>query len=239
MRPSSPNCAKTLDWEQVQTLLGVRFQQRKLLRLALTHSSYAREQHWSSLHNNERLEFLGDAVLELVISEYLYRHYPDYPEGELTQQRARLVQRESLVQVARALRLGEVLLLGVGEETSGGRDRESILACALEALFGAVYLDQGLEGARDYILRVMRPVLQNLETNPPRNYKGELQELTQGRFKRRPVYRTLEALGPEHERTFVAEVRLGWQRLGRGTGRSKKEAEQAAAAAALEKLQMI
>lgn len=222
--------------ERLQKELRISLEDPALLVQALAHPSYVRELGLPEIASNQRLEFLGDAVLELVISDYLYQTSPQWSEGELTQRRAVVVCADSLLLVARSLGLDRHILLGTGEEAAGARTCRSILACALEALFGAIYLDGGLERAQDYILGAMEPALAKLQEDFQNNFKGALQELTQSRFRRTPVYRTIRESGPQHDRTFVAEARLGWRRLGRGQGRSKKEAEQAAAQKALEKL---
>lgn len=224
------------DVERLRRELRITLEDPSLLLQALAHPSYVRERGLPETASNQRLEFLGDAVLELVISDYLYQTDPQCSEGELTQRRATVVCADSLLLVARSLGLDRHILLGSGEEAAGARSQRSVLACALEALFGAVYLDRGLERARDYILGAMEPALAKLQENAQNNFKGALQELTQSRFRRTPVYRTIRESGPQHNRIFVAEARLGWRRLGRGEGRSKKEAEQAAAQKALEKL---
>jgi ribonuclease-3 len=224
------------DVDRWQKALQITLGDPSLLVQALAHPSYVREIGLPEVASNQRLEFLGDAVLEVVISDYLYQTYPDCSEGELTQRRARVVCTDSLLQVAQSLGLEQHILVGSGEEAAGARGSRSILACALEALFGAVYLDRGLDRARDYLLGAMEPVIAGIQHDAQNNFKGVLQELTQSRFRRTPVYRTVRERGPQHDKTFVAEARLGWRRLGRGEGRSKKEAEQAAAQVAVEKL---
>lgn len=225
------------DLQRIRDTLEVPCQDLALLAQALSHSSYLREVGLPEAAGNQRLEFLGDAVLELVMSEHLYRHYPHLTEGQMTQYRARIVRTLSLAQAAQGIGLDQVLFLGADEEAAGGRRRRSILSNTLEAVWGAVFLDQGLEAARTHILKVMAPVLQDVGPEASDNFKGALQELTQDRFRCTPSYRTVRETGPQHNRTFVAEVCLGPWRLAQGMGRSKKEAEQAAAAAALRKLQ--
>ncbi|NMD32862.1 MAG: ribonuclease III [Firmicutes bacterium] len=208
-----------------------------LYEQALTHSSFAHEQGNASGHN-ERLEFLGDAVLQLVISDYLYFLYPHLPEGKLTKLRADLVCEATLAGLAGILNLGSYLRLGKGEAAGGGAGRPSLLADALEALFGALFLDLGLGKCRQSILQLYRPVLKNLEEGYlRRDYKTLLQEFIQARDGVTPKYRIVRESGPDHEKIFEAEVLIsGRGSVGQGCGRSKKEAEQAAAKEAWFKL---
>ena len=213
--------------------LGHRFRDRDLLETALTHRSFAHEQGGGDHY--ERLEFLGDAVLGLVAAERLYRLHPDDPEGELSKRKAFLVSQAVLAGRARELGLGEALRVGVGEERSGGREKTSLLADAMEALIGAVYLDGGLASAREVVEALLaagaaRPA------HGARDPKTRLQEVAQGRGWELPVYRVLDATGPDHAKRFRVECRLRGEAVGAGEGRSKKAAEQAAAAAALERL---
>ncbi len=210
-----------------------------LFRQAFTHSSYAHENRNFNLEHNQRLEFLGDAVLELVISEYLYLINNDCPEGILTKMRAGIVCEPSLAEMAKRLNLGQCLLMGRGEERSGGRQRPSILADAVEALIGAIYLDQGLENTKSFILRELAPVIEKVTAKGGNagDYKTELQELVQQRTENTLSYFIVEEYGPDHEKTFVAAVRFRDRNWGSGSGRTKKEAEQAAASDALAKLQ--
>jgi ribonuclease-3 len=217
--------------------LGFCWQNEDLLRLALTHGSYAYEKNLRSQENNQRLEFLGDAVLELVVSDYLYRTYPGHSEGELTRLRAAVVCEPSLARTARELELGSCLYMGRGEERSGGRERPSILADAFEALLGAIYLDQGLTVARRVALLYLEPVIKDvLEGRVERDYKTELQEILQKEGSVSISYAILHEEGPDHHKTFTAAVYLGGKEMGRGQGRSKKEAEQQAACRALARL---
>ncbi len=215
--------------------IGYTFRNPQLLAEALTHPSLRHEtqgQHF----DNQRLEFLGDAVLQLIITEYLYTSFKNESEGRLTKLRSRLVSREALRVQAVALDLGSHLLMGRGEEASGGRKRNSTLADAFEALVGAIYLDSDFATARSFILREVGSQLESLEQDPvDHNPKGELQELLQSISPRSPVYETIAQSGPEHEKTFA--VRVIWEglTLGEGTGRSKKQAETAAALAALKR----
>jgi ribonuclease-3 len=183
------------------------------------------------------MEFLGDAVLNFIVTEKLYEEFPELSEGELTEIRASLVCRDTLAELASSLRLGDCLLLGRGEELSGGRAKGSNLANAMEALLGALFLDQGLAKARRFILRQLKPELQKIgpgKTVP--NYKALVQEFVQGEKKPTPIYRLVEASGPDHSRQFTAEILVDGEALGRGTGTSKKVAESQAARAAWEKL---
>ncbi len=213
--------------------IDYQFKNSLLLTEALTHPSVAHERKKKTF-DNQRLEFLGDAVLQLVISEHLFARYADVGEGRLTTRRSRLVSRESLKRRAAALDLGDHLLMGRGEEVSGGRQRDSTLGDAFEALLGALYLDSDLETVRHFILEEMRDDLARLEEEPLEvNPKGQLQELLQAISSRSPSYEVLSQQGREHERVF--NVRVVWedQVLGEGSGRSKKQAESAAALAAL------
>jgi len=183
------------------------------------------------------LEFLGDAVLNLVVTERLYKECPELPEGELTEIRASLVCRDTLAELASSLELGEWLLLGRGEELSGGRVKVGNLANTMEALIGALYLDQGLVKARRFILKQLKPRLEEIKTGKTvPNYKALLQEFIQGQKRPTPVYRLVEAVGPDHSKQFTAEILVDGEALGRGMGGSKKVAESQAARAAWEKL---
>ena len=220
---------------QLEQRLGYQFKDQQLLRAALYHSSYANEHRTMGISSNERLEFLGDAVLGFVSADFLYRKHPDLPEGELTRIRAALVCEESLHEVAQSLRLGEFLLLGKGEESGGGRRRPSILADATESVFAAVYLDGGMDAARDLIHRVLLDKEQEEQVEERRrDYKTELQELVQRKPDQVLRYEMTGTSGPDHDRVFSFRVLLNGQVAGTGEGRSKKEAEQAAARCALE-----
>lgn len=220
--------------ESLEKKLGYQFRNRELLEEALNHSSYANE-HRSGPGSNERLEFLGDSVLGFVSAEYLFRNHPDLPEGDLTRMRASLVCEQSLYDVARELELGSYLKLGRGEEAGGGRERQSILADAVEAVFAAVYLDGGIQAVRELIVRVL--LSQAAETQERKDYKTTLQEVVQRHSGQVLTYHMIAQSGPDHDKTFLFEVRLNDQSVGRGEGRSKKEAEQAAAKDALEKME--
>jgi ribonuclease III len=213
--------------------IGYKFRNPFLLAEALTHPSLGHETQQRHF-DNQRLEFLGDAVLQLVITEHLFRHFGNEPEGKLTKLRSRLVSRDILQTHAAALDLGRHLLLGRGEEASGGRERISTLADAFEALIGAIYLDSDFEEARKFILTQSRAELESVAQEPVDiNPKGDLQELLQSISPTSPVYETISESGPEHDKTFVVRAIWEGQELGQGTGRSKKQAETAAAEEAL------
>jgi ribonuclease-3 len=213
--------------ESLDRALGVSFRDPGLREAALTHRSYAFER--GTIVTNERLEFLGDSVLGLVVTDMAYLTYTDMPEGALAKLRAAIVNMTALADVARSLGLGDVVLLGKGEELSGGRDKASILADALEAVFGAIYLDRGLEVTRELIERLFRPRMEAyVRGEGDRDYKTILQELASQELRSMPEYR-LEDRGPDHEKEFTATVYLSGESFGTGTGRSKKEAEQQAA----------
>jgi ribonuclease III len=218
----------------LQALLGITFSDATRLRRALVHSSYLNENPDYESGDNERLEFLGDAIVDLLAAEYLYQRFPDSPEGDLTALRASLVRTPTLARFAAQFDLGRYLWLGRGEEKSGGRTRPGLLADAFEAVVAALYLDKGPEAPR----RLLWPLLES-ETNAlvaddqARNAKGRLQEWAQGALQSTPSYRTVEASGPDHARLFTVEVMVAGQVLARGQGHSKQAAEEAAARAAL------
>ena len=215
--------------KELETAIGYRFRNIQLLQNALSHSSYANERWHNSLLSNERLEFLGDSVLSVVVSEYLFSQNRNLPEGQLTRIRASLVCESSLFGFAMELGLGEHLRLGRGEEKSGGRARPAILADAFEALIAALYLDGGLELARGFILPYIRAA-----HDTARDYKTRLQEVVQQNPEERVRYEVVEQSGPDHAKHFVVEVHLNSNCIGRGSGHSKKAAEQQAAKEALE-----
>ena len=219
----------------VETALGVSFHDKELLRLALVHSSYLNENPTAFSEPNERLEFLGDALIGAVVAEELYRRNPEWSEGRLTEARSALVRGETLARLAESLGLGDHLYMGRGEEVGGGRDRPTNLAAALEAVVGALFLDQGYEAARDWFLRISSAELSTLgEKSVPTNPKSALQELAQGKGLDSPSYRIIETTGKDHARRFTAEVSIDGRVVGRGTGTRKSQAEQAAAADALQ-----
>lgn len=219
--------------EQFQTEIGVTFTNVELLKQAFTHRSYINEAANKSLQHNERLEFLGDAVLELVVTDYLYHNFTN-PEGELTNWRSSIVKGEVLCQVAAQLSMGEMLMLSKGEEKSGGRTRNLILANTFEAVIGAMYLDQGYETANKFIHKYLITLLPDIIAN--KSYidpKSHLQELSQERLSATPEYRVLKEVGPDHDKVFTVGVYAKNNKIAEGTGPSKQKAEQNAAAAAL------
>ena len=212
--------------------LGYTFQSPELLENALTHSSCANESR-GKLQSNERLEFLGDSILGMVVADHLYRNHPDLPEGELTRTRSALVCEESLVEVAQALGLGEYLKLGKGEEAGGGRHRPSIQADAVEAVLAAVYLDGGIERARAFLLPMLEGAIAESASRGSEDYKSKLQKIVQQTPEELLEYEQIGEEGPPHDRIFTFTVKLNSNVLGTGSGRSKREAEQAAAREAL------
>ena len=221
--------------DRLQRLIGYQFREPRLLRHALTHSSFSNEHHLKRQMNNERLEFLGDAVLELVTSDFLFRKYPGMPEGQMTKLRASLVCESSLAISARDLQLGKYLFLGKGEEVTGGRERPSITSDAIEALIGAIYLDGGFANAKEFILRF---VLSDMEKKQLfYDSKTILQEMVQKSMGDGVIsYRLVQEKGPDHNKFFQVQVLLGAKVMGEGSGHSKKEAEQEAAYRAILKL---
>jgi ribonuclease-3 len=226
--------AKASDLER---RLGVKFKKRALLQHALIHSSYVNENPHLAPESNERLEFLGDAVLGLVIADDLFEAYPDGDEGELTELRTHLVRRDTLAKAARRMQLGADLMLGRGEEAGGGRGRPTNLAHVYEAVTGAVFLDGGLSAARKFVRTSLRPELEEMaERSFPADPKSRLQELSQSMFQSPPHYRQVHADGPDHARNFTMEVRVDGKVYGVGSGRSKQDAEKEAAHEALANL---
>jgi len=218
----------TAQCEALQQRLGISFARQDLLVQALTHRSYLAEAVGAV--SNERLEFLGDAVLDLVVAEELFRKHPDWPEGELTKAKASAVGERALEQVAREWDLGAYMLVSRGEEQSGGRERRAMLADSVEALIGAYYLDRGLEACRIFVLRALASAMDTIERREhEHDYKTLLQELFQARYQTAPLYEVLNESGPPHDRTFEVGVIFAGQVLGRGEGKSKKEAAQHAA----------
>ncbi len=215
-----------------QAILGYQFGDIELLKNALTHSSYANETH-AYYGSNERLEFLGDSVLSIIVSEYLYSTYTNLPEGELTKLRASLVCEKTLSVFARKLHLGEYLFLGKGEAQNKGYERSSILADAFEAVLAAIFLDGGMEPARMHVLRFIIPELSEREFDLFKDYKTALQEVVQRNPEERLTYVLTDESGPDHDKRFTVEVHLNSNVIGTGNGRSKKQAEQDAAKQAL------
>ena len=221
--------------KELETAIGYRFRNISLLQNALAHSSYANERWHNSLMSNERLEFLGDSILGMVVADHLYKTFPDRPEGELTRMRADMVCEHSLALVAEKIGLGGHLLLGKGEEQGGGRGRESILADAVESVIAACYLDGGMEAARSFVERF---VLVNVPVTRLHNadYKTALQEQVQQKRNQTLLYTLVGESGPDHDKQFQVELSLNGKVIGRGVGSSKKRAEQDAARMALENL---
>jgi ribonuclease-3 len=228
-----------MTFDELQKAIGITFADPELLKLAFVHRSYLNEAKHT--HNsNERLEFLGDSVLSLLTSHFLYKTYPEYPEGTLTNIRSSLVKTTSLSDISKSLGLGELLFLSHGEEASGGRTNQSLLADVFEALLGALYLDQGIETAKQFLEKYLFPNAEGIiATKSYIDYKSLLQELIQQDSRISPTYHVIKSEGPDHARTFWVQARAGETVLGSGSGKSKQEAEQVAALAALEKLGKI
>lgn len=227
-----------MNLSDLESTLGFVFNDKSLLQRALTHRSYLNENPNLPWLDNERLEFLGDSILGFVTAEYLYHHFPEMKEGELTSLRAALVRGQTLAEYAEQLGLGPYLMISRGEDAGGGRSRPALLAATVEAILGALYLDQGLESARAVIVRMIEDKTQRiLLERLDRNAKSLLQELSQGRMKVTPNYRLVEAVGPDHAREFHVQVVLGDTVYGEGRGRNKQMAEQEAARAAIRELE--
>jgi ribonuclease-3 len=219
----------------IQQRIAYTFSDPELLERALTHKSYANENRVPS--HNERMEFLGDSVLNLIVSEHLMKMCPDSTEGDLSRLRAAVVSEPALASIARTLGLGNYLLLGKGEEQTGGRDKDSLLADCIEALIAAIYLDTGMNAGEAFVVRFFNDSMRRAcATRLTLDHKTELQELCQERLKQLPEYRVVSATGPDHRKQFEVEVWVKGELAGRGAGRSKKEAEQKAAKEALEKM---
>ena len=221
--------------KELETAIGYRFRNITFLQNALTHSSYANERWHNSLMSNERLEFLGDSILGMLVAEYLYRNFPDRPEGELTRMRADMVCEKALAVVANQIGLGSHLLLGKGEEQGGGRNRESILADAVESVIAACYLDGGMEAAEKFVKTFVLTHVPVTKLNNA-DYKTMLQEMVQQKRNQVLSYTLVGETGPDHEKQFVVELTLNGTVIGRGEGTSKKRAEQDAARVAMETL---
>lgn len=222
----------------LESTLGFVFEDKSLLQRALTHRSYLNENPGMPWLDNERLEFLGDAILGFVTAEHLYHRFPEMKEGDLTSLRAALVRGETLAEFSTQLELGPYLLISRGEESGRGRSRPALLAATFEAIIGALYLDQGLEAARALIVRMIDEKTQGiLQERLDRNAKSLLQELSQGRLKVTPIYRLVGTHGPDHAREFSVQAVLGDRVYGEGRGRNKQTAEQAAARAAIAQLE--
>lgn len=226
-----------LDHGALQAILGISFKNESLLQQALVHRSYLNENPALHLVSNERLEFLGDAVLGFVVADELYSRSSEFSEGDLTKLRSVLVRGETLSRIASSLQLGDYLYLGRGEEDSGGRSRSRNLSSGLEAVIGAVFLDQGFDVARGFILRLLGSEFDSVvEDKITDDYKSRLQQIIQSERKITPVYRTIEEVGPDHDKIFTVEVLAGDTILGRGSGKSKRAAEMDAARQALQGL---
>lgn len=209
--------------------LGIKFNEISLLERALTHRSYLNENR-SVENSNERLEFLGDAVLELIVSEYLYSRYPNREEGDLTSFRSAIVRTESLADASRELNYGKYLRMAKGEEESGGGEKDYILANTFEAVLGSIYIDQGFDKCKELVNRVLISKIDNIVKNRlDIDNKTKIQELAQAKFKLTPTYQVVEEHGPDHDKTFVVIVKIGDKTIGRGKGGSKQKAEEAAA----------
>ncbi len=220
--------------DRVEEILGVKFKDKSMLLKALIHDSFLHEKH-DIKRSNERLEFLGDAVLGLAINHLLFEMYPHWREGDMTSFKSQLVSADTLAEIGKGINLGEYILLGKGEESRGGRHRSSIIADCMEAVIGAIYLDQGFEVAFDFIKRLYGNMLKT--DAPPKDYKSHLQEISQKWYHTLPTYKLIQESGPPHEKTFYVRVNIGKTYEGEGEGSSKKEAEQVAAKNLLEKLQ--
>ena len=219
--------------ERLEKNLKYTFKNKELLKNALAHSSYANEKKGSAT-SNERLEFLGDSVLSIIVSDYIYKNFPNLPEGQLTRLRASLVCEKTLCEFSKKLEVGDFLLLGKGERANGGATRPSILADAFEAILAAIYLDGGMEPAKKHVLRFIKSELSHLEHENFKDYKTELQEIIQRNPEEKLTYVLTGESGPDHDKCFTVEVHLNSNVIGEGSGHSKKNAEQAAAKKALE-----
>lgn len=228
-----------MSFEELQKKIGVTFERQDLLKQAFMHRSYLNEAREIKT-SNERLEFLGDAVLSFLTSRFLYETYPEYPEGTLTNIRSSLVKTTTLSEIAKSLGLGELLFLSHGEEASGGRTNQSLLADVFEALLGAMMLDRGIDTCNTYLTTYLFPLAADIVAKKTYiDFKSYLQEIIQQDSRSSPTYEVVKSEGPDHARTFWVEARTGTKVLGSGSGKSKQEAEQAAALAALEKMGKI
>lgn len=222
-----------VDLDNLQKTIGTKFKDTSLLRQAFIHRSFLNENKEEPF-SNERLEFLGDSVLSILVSTELYKRYPHYPEGKLTNLRSLLVKGKTLSEIAKNLGLGNALQMSRGEEKSGGRENSSLLADTLEAILGAIYLDQGLPTAKKFLEKFLFPLISEVEKRQElADYKSELQELTQEKTKLSPVYKVIEEIGPDHDKTFKVAVSVHARQLAVGEGKSKQAAEQDAARLAL------
>ena len=226
-----------IDLGALQQILGISFNDPSLLEQALVHSSYINENPGLASTSNERLEFFGDAILDMVVAERLYQDCPQLNEGEMTKLRSALVRQDTLFRMAKTVKLGDYLYLGKGEEAGGGRNKPANLAGALEAVIAAIFLDQGLASARSFVLRLLDKELQKVISQGTRaDHKSQLQEFIQARCQQTPTYHVIEAVGPDHDKRFTIEVKVGETVLGRGSGKGKRRAETEAARSALKRL---
>jgi len=221
---------------EIESKLGHVFDDKSLLALAFIHRSYVNENKEVTSQHNERLEFLGDSILGLLIAEYLYRYLPSTPEGELSHIRSRLVEASSCILYVQKLGVEEFLLMGKGERMNDGRGRESILADLFEAIIGAIYLDGGIDAAKNFLFKNFSQEINSIVQEPVRNWKAELQDYSQKKYQQAPLYVVLSETGPDHDKIFEIVVEIDNKRLGTGKGPSKKEAQQSAASEALFKL---
>ena len=236
-RKKECSAQRIFELKQLSDKMGIVFEQIGLLHKALTHTSYANEFKMYTIEHNERLEFLGDAILDAIISDELFRSYPQLPEGELTKARAAIVCEGSLADSAQSLGIGSYLLLGRGENASGGRERASILADAFEAVIGAIYVDSNIENCRTFILKYLGTDLEKINFGHySRDYKTLLQEVVQKKPDQHIRYQLENETGPDHKKEFTISVAINGEKFGIGVGKSKKEAEQKAAQEALQKL---
>jgi len=221
---------------KLQSLIKVKFRNKTLLNRALTHRSFLNESG-KTLKDNERLEYLGDSVLGLVVNEYLFKHYEDYPEGDLAKIKSAAVSETTLAKLARGLNLGSFVMMGKGEENSGGRNRSSILANTFEAVIGAIYLDLGLKESRRFILSLIKEDIERIDhLTYMRDPKTNLQEYVQKKYKERPVYEVIEEKGPDHQKIFLVQLIIHGKKFSIGNGSSKRKAEMDAAKKALKEI---
>jgi len=226
-----------MDIKKFESKIGLKFKDKELLKRSLTHRSFLNENKDEELKNNERLEFLGDAVLELIISEYLFNTYPERAEGDLTSFRAAVVKTDSLAKISKQLGIGEFLLMSKGEEMTGGREKDYLLANTFEAIIGALYLDQGYEPVKEFLIKHLVPQISTIvKYRLDIDSKTKLQETTQTKFKTTPVYKVIKEKGPDHDKVFTVAVMIKGKIYGEGEGITKQKAEDAAASQALRKL---
>ena len=224
----------------IQKIVDVKFKDKNLLDRALIHRSYVNESSTVKVKDNERLEYLGDSVLGLIVNEYLFKRFEEYPEGDLAKIKSAVVSEPTLAKIGREIKLGNYLLMGKGEELSGGRDRSSILANSFEALIGAVYLDQGLKACRNFILSLLKKDIERIDRMTYlRDPKTTLQEYVQKKYKERPVYEVMEEKGPDHKKEFHVRLIINGTEVSKGVGSSKRKAEMVAAEHILKKILLL